>query len=191
MTFRTICAALLLSCLSIAGCGTVANLARPGPEGGGKVPFGGVHHDLQSIRTAADGGPISTASPTLETVLSPQMAHIVLCAADLPLSLLGDVVTWPYTCAYTWINQPVNYPAIILDVPPAVPTVPPVLPVVPPAAPVAPVAPANTPKTPAATPATPPAQPAAPAAPPMTQTPAKGPPQVLPLELPTIPGKLP
>jgi hypothetical protein len=35
---------------------------------------------------------------------------MLLCAADLPFSLLGDVVLWPYTVAYNFINQPLPIP---------------------------------------------------------------------------------
>src|SRR5262245_36612899 len=41
MAFRTLCVVLLLSSLPNAGCGTVANLVKPGPAMGGKTPFGG------------------------------------------------------------------------------------------------------------------------------------------------------
>src|SRR5262249_8621687 len=55
MAYRAICVALLLSCLPIAGCGTVANLADSRPEGDGKSPFGGVRQDVSCIHEAADG----------------------------------------------------------------------------------------------------------------------------------------
>ena len=54
MTFRAICVALLITSPPIAGCGTVANLARPGPAGG-KTPFGGVSHDVAYISTGTTG----------------------------------------------------------------------------------------------------------------------------------------
>ena len=41
------------------------------------------------------------------------------CAADLPFSLLGDIVTWPYTAAYTFINQPTPVPPLALALAPA------------------------------------------------------------------------
>ena len=109
MAFRAIRVALLLSSLPMAGCGTVANLARPGPAGG-KIPFGGVRHDVSSIDKTANGecgcGPCCTPEQYRQVALR------VFCAADLPLSFIGDVVTWPYTATYTYINQPVPTPPI-------------------------------------------------------------------------------
>jgi hypothetical protein len=43
---------------------------------------------------------------------------MLCCAADLPLSLIGDIVTWPYTAAYTFINQPVPAPPVVVSTPP-------------------------------------------------------------------------
>jgi hypothetical protein len=138
MAFRTICVALLLSSLPIAGCGTVVNVVRPGPEDGGKSPFGGVKQDVSCMKKAENGEcvfgthansesspqvslndcdkpPVSgkklqffsafaEQNPTCMKVLSGTV--MVLCAADLPLSLIGDVVTWPYVVTYSYINQP-------------------------------------------------------------------------------------
>jgi hypothetical protein len=42
----------------------------------------------------------------------PQVALQLFCAADLPFSLIGDVVTWPYTAAYSFINQPIPTPPV-------------------------------------------------------------------------------
>jgi uncharacterized protein YceK len=131
MAFRAIAFALLLSSL-LMGCGTVANLATPGPEGG-KVPFGGVSHDMASIKKASDGEPISATHQDQESAHYSHTAFLVLCAADLPLSLIGDVVAWPYTCAYTFINEPVPVPPVTyapaesaqIQIPPQLPMVPP------------------------------------------------------------------
>ncbi len=110
MAFRASGVALLLASLSIVGCGTVANLFfTPTPQGG-VSPFGGVRHDLACIDNAADGGSGCKAHPPSESEQYRQAAHTVLCAADLPLSLVGDIVTWPYTAAYTFINSPVPVP---------------------------------------------------------------------------------
>lgn len=122
MTFRTTGVALLLATLPAVGCGTVANLTRPGPEAGGKTPFGGVRHDMGHIRGAADGGFDAGSDQTLTSGEFRQTAEVVLYSADLPLSLIGDVVTWPYTAAYTFINQPVPLPPIIIA-PPVAPSV--------------------------------------------------------------------
>lgn len=42
-----------------------------------------------------------------------QAALMLLSAADLPFSFLGDVVTWPYTAAYSFINEPVPTPPVL------------------------------------------------------------------------------
>ena len=123
MAFRAICVALLLSSLAIAGCGTVANLVRPGPAGGGKSPFGGVRQDVSCIKKAATGDVDFGTHPNPESVRHPQVALVVFCAADLPLSLIGDVVTWPYTAAYSFINQPIPTPPVALAPPPPPPPV--------------------------------------------------------------------
>ena len=114
MSFRTICVALLLSSLPVAGCGTVANLARPGPEAGGKTPFGGVRQDVACIKEAANGDLGFRTHHKSESEQYPQRALMLFCAADLPFSLLGDVVTWPFTVSYTCINQPSPLPPMPL-----------------------------------------------------------------------------
>jgi uncharacterized protein YceK len=118
MASRAICVALLLSTLPIAGCGTVANLVRPGPEQGGKSPFGGVRQDVWCIQKAADGDFGVRAHPKSESEQYPQVALMLLCAADLPFSLIGDVVTWPYVVAYSYINQQIPVPPVTLANPP-------------------------------------------------------------------------
>ncbi len=120
---RAICVALLLSSLPLAGCGTVANLVNKSPpEAGGKSPFGGVRNDVWCIEKAANGEPGFWTHPTSGSEQHPRVALMLLCAADLPLSLIGDVVTWPYTAAYSFINQPIPVPPIT-QVPP-IPTPP-------------------------------------------------------------------
>ncbi len=113
MAFRAIRVALLLSSLPMAGCGTVANLARPGPAGG-KIPFGGVRHDVSSINQTANRESGCTPEQYRRVALR------VFCAADLPLSFIGDVVTWPYTVTYSYINQPIPTPPIRQAPPPPV-----------------------------------------------------------------------
>ena len=120
MGFRAICVALLLSSLPIAGCGTVANLAKPGPEQGGKAPFGGLRQDLSCIEKASNGE--CGFRTDIESDQYRQVALMLCFYADLPFSLVGDVVTWPYTAAYTCINQPVPVPPMALaPSPPPVP----------------------------------------------------------------------
>jgi hypothetical protein len=113
MAFRAICVALLLASLPSAGCGTVANLARSLPEEGGKSPFGGVRQDVSCIKKAANGESSFSTHPKSESEQHPQVARMLFCAADLPFSFLGDVVTWPYTKTYTYINQPIPTPPVI------------------------------------------------------------------------------
>jgi uncharacterized protein YceK len=117
MAYRSICVALLLSSLPLAGCGTVANLVKSPPHDGAKTPFGGVRQDLWCIEKAANGEPGFGTHPEAESGQHPCVALMILCAADLPLSLVGDVVTWPYTAAYSFINQPVPVPPVTLAPP--------------------------------------------------------------------------
>ena len=117
MAFRAICVALLLSSLPIAGCGTVANLAKSDPQKGGVSPFGGVRQDVACIKKAANGELGFRTHTKSESEQYPQAALMLFCAADLPFSLIGDVVTWPYTVAYSCINQPVPIPPVIQAIP--------------------------------------------------------------------------
>jgi len=117
MAIRASCAALLLSSLFIAGCGTVSNLVKSDPEEGGKSPFGGVRQDLRCIEKASNGDIGFGTHAKSEPEQYPQVALMMFCAADLPLSLIGDVVTWPYTATYTFINQPTPTPPVTLAPP--------------------------------------------------------------------------
>jgi hypothetical protein len=112
MAYRAICVALLLASLPIAGCGTVANLVKQRPGEGGVSPFGGVRQDVSCIKKAANGEPAFGTHPKSESEKCLQVALMVFCAADLPLSLIGDVVTWPYTAAYSFINLPIPTPPV-------------------------------------------------------------------------------
>ena len=107
MAYRASCVAVLLSILPIAGCGTVANLVITHPAEGGRSPFGGVRQDVSCIQKAENGEFSFTTHPKSESESEPhpQIAPMLLCAADLPFSLIGDIVTWPYTAAYVCINQ--------------------------------------------------------------------------------------
>jgi hypothetical protein len=136
MTSHAIRVALLFSVLSAAGCGTAANLVGAGPRK--KVPFGGVQHDKRCLSKVRDGElNLGWGGHEWEPQPHQQMGLMVLCAADLPLSLVGDVVTWPYARTYSYINQPTDYPPIGVATPPAAPA-PPVSPSIP-----APRVPAN------------------------------------------------
>ena len=112
MAVRAICVALVLSSLPAAGCGTVANLTRQQPGAGGVSPFGGVKQDVSCIHQAANGELVSRTHPKSGSEHYPQTALMLFCAADLPFSLVGDLVTWPYTVAYSFINQPIPIPPV-------------------------------------------------------------------------------
>ena len=114
MAFRATCVALLLSSLPIAGCGTAANLARQRPGEGGVSPFGGVRQDLLCLKKAANGEVGFRTHTRAESEHYPRVALALFCAADLPFSLVGDVVTWPYTVVYSYINQPIPTPPVIV-----------------------------------------------------------------------------
>jgi hypothetical protein len=103
---------LLISTLTTAGCGTVANLVVTHPEEGGKTPFGGVRQDVGCIKKAANGELAFETPAQPESGQRPQVGLLVLCAADLPLSMIGDVLTWPYTVVYSFINQPIPIPPV-------------------------------------------------------------------------------
>lgn len=113
MASRAICVALLLATLPAAGCGTAANLVRSRPEEGGKVPFGGVRQDVFCFKKAANGEYNFRTPPNSESAQYPRVALMLFCAADMPFSLIGDVVTWPYTASYSYINQPIPTPPVI------------------------------------------------------------------------------
>ena len=119
MTSRAICVAVL-AVLPAAGCGTVANLAHPRPEDGGRVPFGGVKRDLAALHQSDGAGLRAHHQP--ESEVYPRQTLAVLCALDLPFSLVGDVLTWPYTTVYSIVNEPVPVPAVVIaDAPSAAP----------------------------------------------------------------------
>lgn len=124
MAFRTIRVALVLASLPIAGCGTVANLARTRVEEGGTSPFGGVRQDLACLQKSATGESGPRAHPQPGSEQYPQVALMFFCAADLPFSLVGDLVTWPYTMVYTFINQPIPTPPVTQAIPTPIPTPP-------------------------------------------------------------------
>lgn len=118
MTSRAIRVALLVPALAAVGCGTASNLIGAGP--GKKVPFGGVHHDIRCLNHAADG----QFGGRSEAESYPRLMTMVLCAADLPLSFVADAVTWPYTCSYTYVNSPTDYPPLLITPPGGGPAVP-------------------------------------------------------------------
>lgn len=116
MNVRSICFVLMLACLPGAGCGTVANIAWSQP-GVGRLPFGGVSHDMAYIKKSANGDFGAAAHPKSDAQAYPHTALMLLCAADLPFSLVGDIVTWPYTASYTYVNQPTPVTPVIIAPP--------------------------------------------------------------------------
>ena len=119
MAFRTIRVAVLFASLLMAGCGTVGNLVTPGPAGG-KTPFGGVRQDVTCMKKAAAGEHHFGAHAATELKQPPQVIPWLVSAADLPFTFVGDVVTWPYTASYTFINQPIPLPPLTYAPPPPV-----------------------------------------------------------------------
>jgi uncharacterized protein YceK len=124
MASRTICVALLLTTLPVAGCGTAANLVRQRPGAGGVSPFGGVRHDVWCIRSVANGDSVFQTHPNFMSRRYPQALLMLASAADLPFSFIGDLVTWPYTAVYTYINQPIPVPPVVITNPPVIQAIP-------------------------------------------------------------------
>ena len=130
MNVRALCVGSLLAVLPAAGCGTVSNTVLVRPQDGGKVPFGGVRQDASRIRQAADGAYTDAGhhQPDGEPDAgrSPQVGLMLLFAADLPFTIVGDLLTWPYTWSYSVINQPTPVPPVVFTPPPAaLPALPP------------------------------------------------------------------
>src|SRR6185312_4037995 len=122
MNVRVTTGVLVLACLASAGCGTVANLAHCRPEEGGRIPFGGIKHDLACIQKAPGG---DADKPETARDNYPRTALTLLCAVDLPFSFVGDVITWPYTASFTYVNQPAPFTPIQI-LPPLLPAAAPV-----------------------------------------------------------------
>src|SRR5262249_2075224 len=79
---------------------------------------GGVRYDVSRVQQAnADAEARRTSDPGGFT----RAALALPWAVDVPLSVVGDVVTWPYTAAYTCINAPVPGPTFFPAPPPVVP----------------------------------------------------------------------
>ena len=62
---------------------------------------------------AVNGEFVFNAHPEADAHQYHQVALTLFCAVDLPLSFVGDVITWPYTASYTFINSPVPTPPVI------------------------------------------------------------------------------
>lgn len=101
---------LVLPCF--AGCGTMANLegcqhvilSRPcqvKPR-----PFGGVANDLKWMLGTREADAVSFSFQDFRpSNLVPALAIEALYIADLPLSLIGDVITLPKTIPYLWMRD--------------------------------------------------------------------------------------
>jgi hypothetical protein len=76
------------------------------------------------IKKAANGEVGFGTHAKSEPAHYPQAALMLFCAADLPFSLVGDVVTWPYAVVYSIINQPSPPPPVTLANPPVTETLP-------------------------------------------------------------------
>jgi uncharacterized protein YceK len=117
MSFRAFHVALLFSSLFVGGCGTCANLVMVPPPAGGKTPFGGVRQDMECMTETTGQDSAYPQHPDAEVNHFRRSALKLLCAVDLPFSLVGDVVTWPYTASYTVINSPVPVPPMAQSIP--------------------------------------------------------------------------
>jgi uncharacterized protein YceK len=124
MAFRVMCVALLLASLPLAGCGTVANLTQSRPELGGKTPFGGVRQDLDCYDRASRGEVSLRAHHKSDSEQYSRRALMLFCAADLPFSFIGDLLTWPYAVSYSCVNQPSPVPPVIITDPPVTQAMP-------------------------------------------------------------------
>lgn len=113
MRMRMIAVAMVLSSLPCLGCwGTTVNLIRPGPEGGGMVPFGGVKQDLICMQEAAASKLNFDGAVESDEYKYPHAAIFLFCGLDLPFSFIGDLMTWPYVETYLYINEPIPVPPV-------------------------------------------------------------------------------
>ena len=81
---------LFVAAVLCGGCGTLKNL-NPTPTGEGEIPpptriYGGVRQDWTELKTL-DFGDVACIN----------LYFLPLYLADLPLSLIGDTLTLPYT----------------------------------------------------------------------------------------------
>ena len=117
MNVRATTAVLLLACLASAGCGTVANLCTAGPRRAAASPSVASSTTSRTFRNRPAGTPTSRRTARDNY---PRTALTLLCAVDLPFSFVGDVITWPYTASFTYVNQPAPF-APIQILPPLLP----------------------------------------------------------------------
>lgn len=94
---RPYCLGCLAACLFCTGCGTFVNLVKPSTE---EKAFGGVRVDVETIGKLADGESLGSHPLSANASASggaPIAAAIMILGpfVDLPLSFLGDIVTYP------------------------------------------------------------------------------------------------
>ena len=90
--------ALVTACLTLAGCGTVMNIAKPGPKG--SLIYGGVVSDVdcflpQTWGQWKGGGKV--------------IWGWTFAAIDLPFTIVGDTLTLPLTIPWAiqaWLDEP-------------------------------------------------------------------------------------
>jgi uncharacterized protein YceK len=83
--------------VGLSGCGTAANTLWWAPFEGGQRVYGGVRAEVGVLRDGLSG--------KSDTSSAPDRAGLVLIAADLPLSAVGDTLTLPYTIPTAILNQ--------------------------------------------------------------------------------------
>jgi uncharacterized protein YceK len=87
--------AILVTSLLASGCGTVVNLVRPNDE---PKAFGGIRFDIEQIDKLVSDGPADANGPLTSSGTGAALGALIFLAApfaDLPLSLLGDTLTYP------------------------------------------------------------------------------------------------
>jgi hypothetical protein len=93
---------LILACGAASGCGTLFNLAGEEvwvialPQPRETVPFGGVDNDVRWMERGI---------PPNRWGNEWMPGCIAVAAADMPLSLAGDIVTLPWTVPYWILNR--------------------------------------------------------------------------------------
>jgi uncharacterized protein YceK len=96
----TICGAAGLA-VALVGCGTVANTVWLAPYEGGQKIFGGVRVDVAAAKGCFEEA--SRAEDSADRLKSGSKA-VAFGALDLPLSLVADTLTLPYTISATLLR---------------------------------------------------------------------------------------
>ena len=82
------------------GCGTAVNTLWLAPFEGGQRVYGGVRADLDVMRrTVAGESDITVSGEQVKATSREQIRSILFLTLDLPLSVIGDTLTLPYTLA--------------------------------------------------------------------------------------------